>query len=88
VSAPTFPPSGDPREDSIKLKAGYVEFAVFANEAGGYFCGTCRAFCPVGEEGRQGFCRGLRVPVASYGCCNNWSIAPRADWLGADGEPL
>jgi len=83
----TFPPSGDAREDAIKVKAGYVEFIAFSEAGEGYFCGTCRAFCP-STMGQQGFCQGLKVPVMSYGCCNNWSIAPRDQWLGADGDPL
>jgi len=82
----TFPPSGDPIENRIKQQAGYVEYAVFAHQGGGYFCGTCRAFDQI--AGRGGFCKGLKVPVASYGCCNNWKIAPRSEWVGADGRPL
>lgn len=87
MAARNFPPSGNAAVDAIKEKAGYVEYAVFKDESGGYFCGTCAAFCPE-EEGQQGFCQGLKVPVATYGCCNNWRIAPRSEWLGADGEPL
>lgn len=83
----SFPPSGLPVEDQIKIKAGYVEFAAFADAREGYFCGTCAAFRPL-DFGQDGFCAGLKVPVRSYGCCNNWRIAPRRAWIGADGEPL
>jgi len=86
TKARTFPPTGDPREDQIKTKAGYVEYDVFAGQRGGYFCGTCAAFQDCG--GQDGFCRGLKVPVTSFGCCNNWRIAPRARWIGANGERL
>jgi len=86
-TARTFPPSRDARENEIKTKAGYVEYIIFSEEGGGYFCGTCAAFCP-NDEGKGGFCQGLKVPVKSYGCCNNWHIAPREEWVGADGEPL
>jgi hypothetical protein len=87
MKTPTFPPSGDPREDQIKTKAGYVEYAVFANQGGGYFCGTCAAYRPV-VDGQFGYCAGLKVPVVSYGCCNNWNIAPRNRWIAADGGRL
>ena len=82
----TFPSTGNAREDSIKAKAGYVEYAVFAGQKAGYFCGTCAAYRDCG--GRQGFCSGLKVPIVSYGCCNYWRIAPRKNWIGADGLPL
>lgn len=86
AAARTFPASGDAREDAIKTKAGYVEYAVFSEQGGGYFCGTCRALCAA--VGKDGFCQGLKVPVATYGCCNNWRIAPRSEWLAASGRPL
>jgi hypothetical protein len=82
-----FPPSGNAAIDAVKEKAGYVQFSVFSDAGVGYFCGTCRAFCPE-EEGQGGFCQGLKVPVVTFGCCNNWSIAPEDEWLAADGEPL
>ena len=82
----TFPPAMNAAENKIKRDAGYVEYLAFAQERGGYFCGTCPAFRRF--DGQDGFCAGLRVPVRSYGCCNNWRIAPRGAWLGADGEPL
>ena len=82
----TFPSTGNAREDSIKAKAGYVEYAVFAGQKAGYFCGTCAAYRDCG--GQQGFCAGLKVPIVSYGCCNYWRIAPRKNWIGADGLPL
>lgn len=87
MSAPTFPPSRNPVENQTKTKAGYVEYPIFSEEGGGYFCGTCAAFCPQ-EEGQDGYCRGLKVPVKTYGCCNNWRIAPREAWIGANGEWL
>lgn len=87
MSEPTFPLSGDAREDITKTKAGYVEYAAFAGAGAGYFCGTCAAFQPE-TEGQDGYCRGLKVPVVTYGCCNNWRIAPRRAWIGADGESL
>lgn len=83
----TFPPSRNAAENKIKRDAGYVEYDVFADQGGGYFCGTCPALY-VPAWGRDGFCRGLKVPVRTYGCCNNWRLAPRATWIGADGEPL
>lgn len=83
----TFPPTGNAREDEIKTKAGYVEYAVFAGQHGGYFCGTCAAFRPK-DYGQEGFCSGLKVPVVSFGCCNYWRIAIREHWIGADGLPL
>ena len=86
--ARTFPPTGNAREESIKTKAGYVEYAVFRYQKGGYFCGTCPAFQQESFAGQAGFCAGLKVPVASYGCCNNWRLAPRETWVGADGMPL
>lgn len=82
----TFPASGDPQQDQIKIKAGYVEFVAFAQQGGGYFCGTCAAFRP--GRGQHGFCEGLKVPVRTYGCCNNWRLAPRTRWIAANGEPL
>ena len=86
MNARTFPPTGSATETAIKTKAGYVEYAVFAGQRGGYFCGTCAAFQDCG--GQAGYCKGLKVPVASFGCCNNWRIAPRNRWIGADGLPL
>jgi len=83
----TFPPTGNAREDEIKTKAGYVEYAVFAGQHGGYFCGTCAAFRPK-DYGQEGFCSGLKVPVVSFGCCNYWRIAIREHWISADGLPL
>ena len=85
-AAYTFPPSVNGVENKIKRDAGYVEYLAFSQERGGYFCGTCPAFRQM--AGQDGFCVGLRVPVRSYGCCNNWRIAPRESWLGADGDPL
>ena len=79
-----FPRSRNPTENAIKTKAGYVEYAVFAGQHGGYFCGTCAAFRPK-DYGQEGFCSGLKVPVVSFGCCNYWRIAPRENWRGADG---
>ena len=86
MSAPQFPPSGDRTEDAIKTKAGYVEFVAFANAREGYFCGTCRAFCSLG--GRDGYCMGLKVPVESFGCCNNWKLASDTKVRGANGVRL
>ena len=83
---PTFPPSGDLRVDSIKQKAGYVEYVVFEDQGGGYFCGTCAAFQQISD--RFGWCAGLHVNVQSYGCCNNWRIAIRRAWVGADGGSI
>lgn len=83
----TFPPSDNLRENETKARAGYVEYAVFANQGGGYFCGTCAAFRSF-MTGQHGYCAGLKVPVMSYGCCNNWNIAPRNQWVAADGERL
>ena len=84
----TFPATGNANEDEIKTKAGYVEYAVFRHQKGGYFCGTCPAFDPE-SFGQRGFCEGLKVPVVTYACCNNWRLAPdREDWIGADGSKL
>jgi hypothetical protein len=82
----TFPLSRNAAENKIKRDAGYVEYVAFADQRGGYFCGTCPAFRQY--VGQVGFCAGLKVPVVSYGCCNNWRLAPRASWIGADGFPL
>lgn len=82
----TFPSTGNPQEDAIKQKAGYVQYVAFAHQGGGYFCGTCPAFKP--GMGQHGFCQGLKVPVVTYACCNNWRLAPRSQWLGANGDPL
>ena len=82
-----FPRSRNPTENAIKERAGYVEYAVFSGQGGGYFCGTCAALRQA-QPGTAGFCAGLKVPVKSYGCCNNWRIAPRKNWIGADGFPL
>lgn len=86
MKPPTFPPSHDPVENRIKQQAGYVEYAAFSGARAGYFCGTCPAFHQI--IGKSGFCTGLKVPVVSYGCCNNWRIAPPSAWIGADGRPL
>ena len=83
---PTFPLSRNATENKIKQGAGYVEYAAFADQRGGYFCGTCPAFKQY--VGQVGFCAGLKVPVASFGCCNNWRLAGREAWIGADGFPL
>ena len=84
----TFPPTGNAKEEQTKIKAGYVEYPIFANEHLGYFCGTCPAFNPVYSGDRQGFCAGLKVPVWSFGCCNNWRMAPREEWIAASGRPV
>ena len=88
MTARTFPPTGDPAETAIKTKAGYVQYAAFAGQRAGYFCGTCPAFHAFALGQRDGYCTGLKVPVTSFGCCNNWRLAPRDHWVGADGMPL
>ena len=58
--------------ERIKQSAGYVQVEAFANEGAGYFCGTCTKYQHV--RGTAGYCRGLQVPVRSYGCCNYWVL--------------
>lgn len=87
-------------EKQIKDKAGYVQVEGFAEAHQGYFCGTCRALA-YGEvvldmvhgvhadpDGKDGYCTGLKVPVRTYGCCNNWKLAPDSKVRGANGVRL
>ena len=81
--------------------ADYVEYEDFAEDKGGYCCGTCRVYqanqapqgTPLIDAGEaegsyaSGWCAGLKAPVRSYGCCNGWSMAP-AELIGYDGELL
>lgn len=73
-------------ETQIKTKAGYVEVEGFREAGPGYFCGTCVKLRYDGD--RSGFCTGLRVPVRTYGCCNNWEMAPDSMVRGANGRRL
>lgn len=82
----TFPHSGDAREDSIKTNAGYVEVPGFSDAGPGYFCGTCAALKY--ERGKRGYCTGLKVPVKTFGCCNNWVLAADDKVRGGNGKRL
>lgn len=76
-------------EQQIKAKAGYVQVEGFRDAHQGYFCGTCRALEYLGgPDGRDGYCTGLKVPVRTYGCCNNWKIASDSKVRGANGVRL
>lgn len=83
-------------EREIKAKAGYVQVEGFADAGPGYCCGTCRALAYEGEmlfggkvhTTKDGFCTGLKVPVRTYGCCNNWKLAPAGQVRGYDGRRL
>lgn len=73
-------------EQQIKDQAGYVEVDGFREAGPGYFCGTCKALRYEGDK--SGFCTGLRVPVRTYGCCNNWKLASDDRVRGANGLRL
>jgi hypothetical protein len=73
-------------EQQIKAKAGYVQVDGFSNAGPGYCCGTCRNL--EYEDGKNGYCLGLSVPVKTYGCCNNWKIAPNDQVRGYNGVRL
>lgn len=76
-------------ERQIKANAGYVQVEGFADAGPGYCCGTCRALAyEGGPDGKSGFCTGLKVPVRTYGCCNNWKLAPASAVRGYDGRRL
>jgi hypothetical protein len=84
-------------ERQIKTKAGYVQVEGFSEAGPGYFCGTCRALSydddeqdigQTGGDGKDGYCTGLKVPVRTYGCCNNWKLAADSKVRGADGRRL
>lgn len=72
--------------DQIKEKAGYVQVEGFSRAGAGYFCGTCSKLQYLG--GTDGYCRGLKVPVQTYGCCNYWEQAPDDHMRAASGAPL
>jgi hypothetical protein len=73
------------REDKVKHDAGYVQVESFSDAGVGYFCGTCAKIEPLG--GKDGFCRGLQVPIRTYGCCNYWAMG-RPPKLAASGKHL
>jgi hypothetical protein len=73
-------------EASIKKGAGYVQVEGFARAGAGYFCGTCSKLQYLG--GTDGYCKGLKVPVETYGCCNYWAQAPDHQMRGANGVRL
>jgi hypothetical protein len=80
-------------EKQIKSRAGYVQVEGFEDAHQGYFCGTCRqlAYGDTGMgkgDGRDGYCMGLEVPIRTYGCCNNWKLAPDSQVRGANGARL
>lgn len=96
-----FPARSEDTRGSVNAKesAGYVEVRAFTGERYGYSCGTCVMLYDVhdvhGATGAcsVGACSGLEakyrvslVPVATYGCCNNWKLAPRKDWLTYGGR--
>jgi hypothetical protein len=59
-------------EEQIKEKAGYVQVEGFAQAGPGYFCGTCSKLDY--KRGTNGYCKGLKVDVQTYGCCNYWVL--------------
>ncbi len=76
-------------ERQIKANAGYVEVDGFSAAGAGYCCGTCRALDYWGgSDGKNGYCTGLKVPVKTYGCCNNWKLASKDKVRGYDGRRL
>lgn len=83
-------------ERQIKANAGYVQVEGFADAGPGYCCGTCRALAYEGSaaenegftDGKSGYCTGLKVPVRTYGCCNNWKLASNDAVRGYDGRRL
>lgn len=72
--------------DQIKEKAGYVQVEGFAHAGPGYFCGTCSKLDY--KRGTNGYCKGLKVNVQTYGCCNYWKLAGADKVRGADGRRL
>ncbi len=86
-------------EKRIKDDAGYVQVEGFAEADAGYCCGTCKnlAYGAVDDEldigasggdGKDGWCKGLHVPVRTYGCCNNWKLAAADKVRGYNGLRL
>jgi hypothetical protein len=73
-------------EAEIKKNAGYVQVEGFAHAGAGYFCGTCSKLQYLG--GTDGYCKGLKVSVETYGCCNYWAQAPDHQMRGANGVRL
>ena len=73
-------------EAEIKKNAGYAQVEGFALAGAGYFCGTCSKLRY--ERSTRGYCKGLKVPVQTYGCCNYWMLAPDDKVRGADGRRL
>jgi len=73
-------------EEQIKEKAGYVQVEGFAQAGPGYFCGTCAKLDY--KRGTNGYCKGLKVDVQTYGCCNYWKLAGADKVRGADGRRL
>lgn len=72
--------------EQIKEGAGYVQVEGFANAGAGYFCGTCSKLDY--KRGTNGYCKGLKVPVQTYGCCNYWALAADDKVRAANGRRL
>jgi len=70
----------------IKESAGYVQVEGFSEAGAGYFCGTCSKLDYQG--GKDGWCRGLKVAVKTYGCCNYWVLAGDDQVRAASGKRL
>ena len=83
MNARPYPTAGRRSILPILDDAGYVEYAEFAGAKRGYFCRTCTKMAPTVVQIPDGFtgylCRGLKVPVAPWGCCNYWVYAPPED---------
>lgn len=75
-----------PEEHKIKQSAGYVQIDGFSHAGPGYFCGTCSKLDYRG--GTFGWCKGIKVPVRTYGCCNYWELAGDEQVRAADGKRL